>query len=89
MASIRWPCLIFRHRLPPLPTDPSEREKLVKDLRVSLAFTYNAHGIDAALAQQRIRESLDSCRWSLPLILTILFSALIVGTIISESLFLG
>jgi F0F1-type ATP synthase membrane subunit c/vacuolar-type H+-ATPase subunit K len=49
---------------------------------------YRVYGIDAALAQQRICENLASFRWSAPLGLTTLFSALIVGTIIPESLFL-
>jgi hypothetical protein len=85
IASIRWLYLNFRYRLKPLPTDPTELEKLAKDLQIPLAFTYRAYGIDA-LAQQRIRENLDSFRWSAPLLVTTLFCALIVGTIISESL---
>jgi hypothetical protein len=88
MASIRWLCLNFRYRVRPLPDDPTELEKLAKDLQIPLAFTYRVYGIDAALAQQRIRENLASFRWSAPLVLTTLFSALIVGTIIPESLFL-
>jgi hypothetical protein len=63
-------------------------EKIAMDLKVPLAFTYRAHGLDVALAQQRIRENLHSFRWSAPLVLTTLLSALVIGTIISESLFL-
>jgi hypothetical protein len=88
IASVRWLCLNFRYRVRPLPDYPTELEKLAKDLQIPLAFTYKAHGIDAALAQQRISENLASFRWSAPLVLTTLFSALIVGTIVSESLFL-
>jgi len=88
MASIRWLWLNLRYRFWSLPNNPTELERLAKDLQISLAFTYKAHGIDAALAKQRIRENLDSFRWSAPLVLTTLFFALIVGTIISESWFL-
>ena len=81
---IRWLHLNFRYRLRPLPNEPTELGKLAKTLQVPLAFTYRAHGLDVELAQQRIRENLDSFRWSAPLVLTTLFFALIVGTIISE-----
>jgi hypothetical protein len=86
-SSIRWLCLNFRYRFKPLPTDPTELEKLAKDLQIPLAFTYRAYGIDPALAKQRIHETLNSFRWSAPLVVTTLFCALIVGTIISESMF--
>jgi hypothetical protein len=88
MASVRWLCLNFRYRVRSLPEDPFELEKLAQGLQIPLAFTDKAHGIDAALAQHRIRKNLASFRWSAPLVLTTLFSALIIGTIISESLFL-
>jgi hypothetical protein len=88
ITSIRWLYLNFRYRCQSLPDDPTKLEKLANDLRIPLAFTYRAYGIDAALAQQRIRENLASFRWSAPLVLTTLFSALVVGTIISESLVL-
>jgi hypothetical protein len=58
------------------------------DLRVPLAFTYRAHGLDVALAQQRIQESLKSFRWSAPLVLVVLSFALMIAGIISECLFL-
>jgi hypothetical protein len=87
-ASIRWLYLNFKYRFWPLPTDPLSLEKITMALKVPLAFTYKAHGLDVALAQQRIRENLHSFRWSAPLVLTTLLSALVVGTIISESLFL-
>lgn len=86
-SSIRWLYLNFRYRLRSLPNNPTELEKLAKDLQIPLAFTYRVYGIDSALAQQRIRENLNSFRWSAPLVVITLFCALIIGTIISESLF--
>jgi len=73
VALIRWLQLNFRYRLRPLPNDSTELEKLAKNLQVPLAFTYRTHGLDVELAQQRIRENLDSFRWSAPLVLTTLF----------------
>src|SRR5262245_33117823 len=84
VAFIRWLHLNFRYRLRPLPNEPTEIGKLAKIIQVPLSFTYTAHGLDVELAQQRIRENLDSFRWSAPLVLTTLFFALIVSTIISE-----
>ena len=55
------------------------------DLRVPLAFTYRAHGLDVALAQQRIQESLKSFRWSAPLVLVVLSFALMIGCIVSQN----
>ena len=84
MVSIRWLYLNFRYRFQSLPNNPTELEKLAKHLQIPLAFTYMAHGLVVELAKQRIREDLDSFRWSAPLVLTTLFFALIVGTVISE-----
>jgi hypothetical protein len=39
------------------------------NLNIPLAFTYRRHGIDVTLAQQRIRESLNSFPWIAPLLL--------------------
>jgi hypothetical protein len=57
VSSLRWLYLNFGYRLKPLPT---ELERVAKDLQIPLAFTYRAYGIDPVLAQQRIRENLDS-----------------------------
>jgi hypothetical protein len=69
---IYWLYLNFKYRLWPLPTQPVELEKIAMDLKVPLAFTYRAHGLDVTLAQQRIHESLKSFRWSAPLVLVVL-----------------
>ena len=80
---IRWLYLNFKYRVLSLPNNPTELEKLAKDLQIPLAFTYRAHGLDAALAQQRIRKNLPSFRWSAPLVLVVLFFALMIGCFIS------
>jgi hypothetical protein len=84
---IRWLHLNFKYRFQSLPNDPTELEKLANDLQIPLAFTYKAHGIDAALAQQRIYESLSSFRWSAPLILVVLSFVLMIGCILESLAF--
>ena len=83
---VYWLYLNLKYRLWPLPTDPVHLEKIATDLKVPLAFTYRAHGLDVTLAQQRIHESLKSFWWSAPLILAVLSFALMIGAIISECL---
>jgi hypothetical protein len=83
---IHWLCLNFKYRFWSLPTDPPTLEKIAMDLKVPLAFTYKAHGLDVALAQQRIHESLKSFRWSAPLALVVLSLALLIGVIIGQCL---
>jgi len=78
---LRWLYLNFRYRVWPLPNNPAKLEKLAKDLQIPLAFTYRAQGIDSALAQQRIRERLNSFRWSAPLVIAVLCFSLLVGTL--------
>jgi hypothetical protein len=56
------------------------------NLKVPLAFTYRARGLDVTLAQQRIHECLKSFRWSAPLVLVVLAFALMIGGIISQCL---
>ena len=60
---VRWVYLNLEYRLRPLPTDPVILKKIAIDLNVSLAFTYKWHGLDVALAQERIHECLNSFRW--------------------------
>src|SRR5262245_30641796 len=81
---LRWLYLNFRYRVCPLPTNPAMLEKLARDLQISLAFTSRAYGIDSALAQQRIRERLNSFRWSAPLVIAVLCFSLLVSVIISS-----
>ena len=69
MACItRWLYLNFKYRICPLPTDPASLEKVAKNLNIPLAFTYTWHGLDVTLAQQRIRENLNSFRWIVTLV---------------------
>ena len=79
-----WVYLNLKYRLWPLPTDPIHVEKIAIDLNVPLAFTYKWHGLDVALAQQRIHECIKSFRWSAPLVLVVLSVALIISAIISQ-----
>src|SRR5262249_26361275 len=58
-----WVYLNLKYRLRPLPTDPVHLEKIAIDLNVPLAFTYKWHGLDVALAQERIHECLKSFQW--------------------------
>jgi hypothetical protein len=81
---LRWLYLNFRYRVCPLPNHPAKLEKLAKDLQIPLAFTYRAHGIDAVLAQQRIREKLSSFQWSAPLAIAVLCFSLLVGATLSS-----
>jgi hypothetical protein len=81
---VRWLYLNFKYRVWPLPTDPASLKKIAMDLKVPLAFTYTWHGLDVALAQQRIHECLKSFRWSAPLVLVLLSFALVIGCIISQ-----
>jgi hypothetical protein len=74
-----WIYLNLKNRLRPLPTDPANLEKIAKDLKVPLAFTYRAHGLNVALAQLRIYESLNSFRWSAPLVLAALSLVLMIS----------
>jgi hypothetical protein len=60
-----WIYLNLKYRLWRLPTEPVRLEKIAIDLNVPLAFTYKWHGLDVALAQQRIRECLKSFGWML------------------------
>ena len=64
-----WVYLNLKYRLRRLPTDPVILKKIAIDLNVPLAFTYRKHGLDVNLAQQRIYESLNSFRWSAPVVL--------------------
>jgi hypothetical protein len=48
-----WIYLNLKYRLRPLPTDPVHLEKVAMDLKVPLAFTYRAHGLDLALASEK------------------------------------
>jgi hypothetical protein len=80
---IRWLYLNFKYRLWPLPADPIQLQKIATDLNVPLAFTYRWHGLDVALAQQRIHECLKSFRWSAPLVLVVLSFALMISCIVS------
>jgi hypothetical protein len=57
-ALLRRLYLNFWYRFRPLPNDPTELEKLAKDLQIPLDFTYRAKGIDPELAKQCIREKL-------------------------------
>jgi len=75
---IRWLYLNLRYRVSPLPKDPATLEQLAMDLRIPLAFTYRANGLDMKLAQQRIHESLNSFQWIAPLVIAGLCFALIV-----------
>src|SRR5215813_14014620 len=70
--------LNFKYRICPLPTDPASLEKVAKNLNIPLAFTYRWHGLDVTLAQQRIRENLNSFRWIAPLAIAVVCFALIV-----------
>ena len=81
---VRWVYLNLEYRLRPLPTDPVILKKIAIDLNVSLAFTYKWHGLDVALAQERIHECLKSFRWRAPLVLVVLSVALIISGIISQ-----
>src|SRR5215475_11130248 len=79
MACItRWLYLNFKYQICPLPTDPASLEKVAKNLNIPLAFTYTWHGLDVTLAQQRIRENLNSFRWIAPLVITVVCFALII-----------
>lgn len=78
---LRWLYLNFKYRVCILPNDPVKLEKLGKDLQIPLAFTYKSHGIDITLAQQRIRQSLNSFRWIAPLVLALLCFALMITAI--------
>jgi hypothetical protein len=73
---IRWLYLNLKYRLWPLPSDPIQLKKIAMDLKVPLAFTYRAHGLDVPLAQQRIHECLKSFRWSAPLLLVVCYPLL-------------
>jgi hypothetical protein len=75
---IRWLYLNLRYRVGRLPQDPADLEKLAIDLRIPLAFTYRANGLDITLAQQRIHKNLNSFRWLAPLAIAGLFFALLV-----------
>jgi hypothetical protein len=83
---VYWLYLNLKYRF--WPTDPVQTKNIAINLKVPLAYTYRAHGLDAALAQQRIHESLKSFRWSAPLALVVLSCALMIGAIISGFLFL-
>ena len=48
---VYWLYLNLKYRLCPLPTDPVYLEKIATDLKVPLAFTYRAHGLDVTVAQ--------------------------------------
>ena len=79
MACItRWLYLNFKYQICPLPTDPASLEKVAKNLNIPLAFTYTWHGLDVTLAQQRIRENLNSFRWIATLVITVVCFALII-----------
>ena len=78
-----WVYLNLKYRLWPLPTDPVHLEKIAIDLNAPLAFTYKWHGLDVALAQERIHECLKSFRWRAPLLLLVLSVTLIISAIIS------
>jgi hypothetical protein len=83
-----WLYLNLKYRIRSLPTDPVLLQKIAMDLKIPLAFTYRMHGLDVALAQQRIHESLKSFRWTAPLVLVVLSFALMIGCVISECFFL-
>jgi hypothetical protein len=76
---IRWLYLNFKYRVCRLPTESASLEKIAMDLKVPLAFTYRAHGLDLALAQQRIHECLKSFQWSAPLVLVVLSLVLMIS----------
>ncbi len=84
---LRWLYLNFRCRARPLPNDRTELEKLANGLQISLAFTYKADGLDTTLAQQRIRETLNSFRWIAPLAIAGLCLALVVYAFLFSLLF--
>jgi hypothetical protein len=84
---VYWLYLNFKYRLWPLPTDSVHLEEIATDLRVPLAFTYRAYGLDVALAQQRIHECIKSFRWSAPLILVMLSFVLMIGCILESLAF--
>ena len=65
---IRWLYLNIKYRVCP-PERTRHTAKLAMKLNISLAFTYRRHGRDVILAQQRIRENLNSFRWIAPLVL--------------------
>jgi len=77
-----WVYLNLKYRLRPLPTDPVILKKIAIDLNVSLAFTYKWHGLDVALAQERIHECLNSFRWIAPVVLVGVSVPLIISAII-------
>ena len=59
-ASLRRLYLSFWYRFRPLPNDPTELEKLAKNIQIPMAFIYRAKGLDPELAKLRIREKLAS-----------------------------
>jgi hypothetical protein len=81
-----WLYLNLKYRIWSLPTDPVLLQKIATSLKVPLAFTYRAHGLDVTLVQQRIHENLKSFPWTAPLALIALSFALIMGAIISQCL---
>jgi hypothetical protein len=76
---IRWLYLNCKYRVCPLPNEPAMLQKLAMSLNIPLAFTYKANGLDVTLAQQRIRENLNSFRWIAPLVIAVVSFALIVA----------
>ena len=76
---IRWLYLNCKYRVCPLPNDPTSLETIAMNLKIPLAFTYRWDGLDVPLAQQRIRENLNSFRWIAPLVIAVMCYALIVA----------
>jgi len=76
---IRWLYLNCKYRVCPLPNDAVTLQKLAMSLNIPLAFTYKANGLDVTLAQQRIRDNLNSLRWFAPLVIAVVCFALIVA----------
>ena len=84
----RWLYLNCKYRVSSLPNDPDMLEKIAKGLQIPLAFTYRASGLDAALAEQRIQQSLNSFRWIVPLAIAGLCFVLIVAVLVLSLPFL-
>ena len=79
---IRWLYLNCKYRVCRLlPNEPGTLQKLAIDLHIPLAFTYKANGLDVTLAQQRMREKLNSLRWIAPLVMAVLCCAFIVAAL--------
>jgi len=63
---LHWFFLFIKYQIWPLPKDPAELKKLANDLQVPLAYARTTHGLDTALVQTSIRETLKSFRNDAP-----------------------